>query len=165
MFCLNAFWVALRTLLGPSWASLGEALALSWPPLGSLGAPLGRLEPSKLRPKTVPKPAGVKKDREKTTLDATCPDLATLGLIFGPPGPILRALGQYFGLSMAFPGRFPPTFLAKLLHQVSRNMCGNFSVGLRHRLAGNRWELGTPTHGCNRLGPPWVRRSPRSGLQ
>ena len=102
---------------------------------------------------------------EKSTLDALCLDLAPLGLILGPPGLILRALGQYFGLSMGFPGRFPPTFLAKLLHQVSRNVCGNFSVGLRHRCAGNCWELGTPTHGCNRLGPPGVRRSPRSGLQ
>ena len=61
----------------------------------------------------------------KSTLDALGPDLAPLGLILGPPGPILRALGQYFGLSMAFPGRFPPTFLAKLLHQVSRNVRGN----------------------------------------
>ena len=63
--------------------------------------------------------------RKKTTLDALCPDLAPLGLILGPPGLILRALGQYFGLHMAFPGRFPPTFLAKLLHQVSRNARGN----------------------------------------
>ena len=73
MFRLIASWAALRTLLGPSWASLGEALAFSWSPLGSLGAPLGPLEPSKLRPKTVPKPAGVKKDRQKIDFGRTWP--------------------------------------------------------------------------------------------
>ncbi len=113
---------------------------------------------------------------KKWTLDALGPELAPLGLILGPPGPILRALGQYFGLSMAFPGRFPPTFLAKLLHQLSRNVCGNFSVGLGHTFAGNCWELGTPAHDCNRWGPPWgaavsakrstirPRAPPRSGV-
>ena len=65
---------------------------------------------------------------KKSTLDALGPELAPLGLILGPPGLILRALGQYFGLLMAFPGRFPLTFLAKLLHQVSRNVRGNLYV-------------------------------------
>ena len=42
MFCLNASWVALRILLGPSCSSLGEALGLSWVPLGRSWGCLGR---------------------------------------------------------------------------------------------------------------------------
>ena len=159
---LIASWAALRTLLGPSWASLGPLLGLSWAPLGLSWPLLGRSW-------ALLEGAGRDKKRKKNVswplfvlLGCSWP---CLGLILGPPELILRPLGQYFGLSMAFPGRFPPTFLAKLLHQVSRNMCGNFSVGLRHRFAGNCWELGTPAHGSNRWEPPWVRRSPRSGLQ
>ena len=151
-------WDPIRTLWGRSWGSLAGSWALLGRSWGTLGRSWGALKATK---------------NEKNTdsclpccfLAALGPVLAPLGLILGPPGLILRALGQYFGLSMGFPGRFPPTFLAKLLHQVFRNVCGNFSVGLWHRFAGNGWELGTPAHGCNRLGPPWVRRSPRSGLQ
>ena len=43
MFRLIASWVALRTLLGPFWTSLGEALGLSWAPLGRSWGPLGLL--------------------------------------------------------------------------------------------------------------------------
>ena len=68
-----ASWVALRTFLGPSWASLEEDLALSWPPMGPLGPPLGRLEPPKLQPKSAPKPAGVKKDGDKIDFGRTWP--------------------------------------------------------------------------------------------
>ena len=80
---------------------------------------------------------------KKTTLDALCPDLASLGLILGPPG-------QYFGLHMAFPGRFPPTFLAKLLQQVSRNARGNHLEGswaVFWSLHGLPWEIRTHVPG------------------
>ena len=77
---LGFFDVLLECLLGrtsdPSWALWG----LSWGGLGPLLAAfgvswgaLGRLEPSKLRPKTVPKPAGVKKDGQKNDLGRTLP--------------------------------------------------------------------------------------------
>ena len=159
MFRFIASWAALRTLLGSSRACLGTLLGLSWASLGHLLASLGRSWGALGRSWGM---LDATKNEKKTDFSLSCcflaalgPVLAPLGLILGPPGLILRALGQYFGLSMAFPGRFPPTFLAKLSHQVSRNMCGNFSAGLRHTFAGNCWELGTPAHGCNRLGPPW----------
>ena len=47
---------------------------------------------------------------KKTTLDALCPDLASLGLILGPPGLILRPLGLVFGP----PGQYFGFFLASL---------------------------------------------------
>ena len=141
-------WTALGTLLGPSRHPLGTLLGLSWGALGRSWTLLGHFLAAPGRLKSAQEAAGVRtgraKKRKKTDFSLSCcfwaalgPVLAPLGLILGPPGLILRALGQYFGLSMGFPGRFPPTFLAKLLHQVSRNVCGNFSVGLRHRFAGN----------------------------
>ena len=149
----------LGLLLGPSWDPPGAVLGHSWAPLGSSWALLGRSWGALGRSWAV---LDATKNGKKPHFSLSCcflaalgSFLAPLGLILGPPGLILRALGRYFGLSMAFPRRFPPTFLAKLSHQDARNMCGNFSVGLRQRFAGNCWELGVPAHGTNRWGPPW----------
>ena len=115
----------LGTLLGPSWASLGRLLASLWRSLGLLGCLLAASDAAKNRQKMF----FFSSWRFWAALD---PVLAPLGLIFVPPGQHFGvflaspgAVGQCFGVSTALPGRFPPTFLAKLLHQVSRNVRGN----------------------------------------
>ena len=167
-------WDPIRTLLGRSWGSLGGSWALLGRSWGTLGRSWGALKATK---------------NEKNTdsclpccfLAAFGPVLAPLGLILVPPGLILRALWQYFGTNHCTIYRH--AYFVKLCNEWYQSLQRfTSSLGLKlppgfqergweslstFRLdwLGICWELGVPAPGSNRLGPPWVRRSPRSGLQ
>ena len=142
-------------LLGLSWEGLGPLLGPSWQLLAALGRPrglLGRLLAASDEAKNCEKSAGVR------ILASLCRFLGLFLVflaIFIDFWSIFIDFFMIWGRFLDLPGTFPPTFLAKLIHQVSRNMCGTFSMVLRHRFAGSCWELGTPTDGCNRWGPSW----------
>ena len=168
--------------MGPHSDPLGTLLGLSWGLLGALGALLGHSWALLGRSERD------KKTKKKTDSSLSCcflaafgPVLAPLGLILVPPGLILRALWQYFGTNHCTIYRH--AYFVKLCNEWYQSLQRfTSSLGLKlppgfqergweslstFRLdwLGICWELGVPAPGSNRLGPPWVRRSPRSGLQ
>ena len=164
-FRLITSWVALRTLRGPSWDPLGPLLGASWPLLGALGGSWGDSWPSGTPPKT-------DKKRFFSRLGAS-------GLLLTLSWPLSASVSHLLGsILVSF---WPPRGLLDSVlvspqpcqadsHPRSWQSCYTrfpgtsvgISIGLRALIC---LELGMPALGSDRLGSPWVRRSPRSGLQ
>ena len=145
---------ALGPLLGTSWASLGHPWGL-----------LGRLLAASDAPKTAQKSAGVRIDAPKTA-----PKSAGVRIVLAPHliwaalGPCLGHLGFNLAIFVDFSSFWGPPRMLFWYTFGKRVPCKDSwytFLGCALDLLG----IGHQARGTNRLDPPGVRRSPRSGLQ
>ena len=165
---------ALGPLLGGSWPSLGRPWSLLGPSWGALDRSWGELDVAKNSKKKQKCISGA----SWLLLALSWPLLASFSdlpgcilVSFWPPrGPSALTLpGCTPQIPTHVPGKVAQTHFTRFrgcnfqkIHftrfrgwNFLKSILLLFSMVLRHRFAGSCWELGTPTHGCNRWEPPW----------